>query len=138
MTSDKCISTYYIPKNLRESFKEFAYRLGKTASIALTEAIIEYMKNHAKEANGNITINVINPTFQSFTLVDKVMIKASLLENKQELNRLINVISRVQDEESKREFLIELAKRIQKAYEIYQRTQDKELGELLAKCEKMI
>jgi hypothetical protein len=138
MKSEKCISTYYLPKQLRSSFKEFAYRLGKTASIALAEAMSEYMRNHAQEVYGNVTINVINPTFQSFTLVDKVLIKASLLENKQELSRLINVVSRVQDEKAKTEFLVELAKRIQKAYEVYQRTKDEELGKLLAKCEQII
>jgi hypothetical protein len=138
MSNSKCISTYYIPKGLRESFRNFAKRIGKSASEAIAEAMIEYMRNHSHEIKGSITINVINPTMQNITYIDKVVMKASVFESKKELERLVGLVNRVKDNQAKQEFLVELAKCIQKAYKVYQQTNDKELGELLAKCGEIL
>jgi hypothetical protein len=138
VASPKCISTYYIPRELRKGFREFAVRLGKSASQAIAEAMLEYMHNHSHEIQGSITINVINPTLQNITYIDKVVMKASAYESKKELERLVNLVNRVNDNESRQEFLIELAKWIQRAYKVYQQTNDKELGELLAKCGEIL
>jgi len=120
-----------IPKTIKENFKKFCVLANKTMTQAVCEAISEYLANHQYEVRSNITININ-------TMNVNIYVKAKVTENKAELKRLLTIVKNIKDPQARTDFLVELAKRIQKAYEVYEKTKDPELGELLKECEKYI
>jgi hypothetical protein len=124
-----------IPKTIKENFKKFCILANKTITQAVCEAISEYMMNHQYEAKSNITINI---NTMNVYVTKNIYVKAKIAENKADLQRLLNIVKNMKDPQTKTDFLVELAKRIQKAYEVYEKTKDPKLGELLKECEKYI
>ena len=124
-----------IPKTIKENFKKFCVLANKTMSQAVYEAISEYLANHQYEVRGNITINI---NTMNVYVTKNIYVKAKVTENKAELKRLLTIVKNIKDPQARTDFLVELAKRIQKAYEVYEKTKDPELGELLKECEKYI
>jgi len=120
-----------IPKTIKENFKKFCVLSNKTMAQAVYEAISEYLANHQYEVRSNITININ-------TMSVNIYVKAKVTENKAELKRLLTIVKNIKDPQARTDFLVELAKRIQKAYEVYEKTKDRELGELLKECEKYL
>ena len=120
-----------IPKSVKENFLKFCVLANKTTSQAVCEAISEYLTNHQYEVRSNITININ-------TMNVNIYVKAKVTENKAELKRLLTIVKNIKDPQARTDFLVELAKRIQKAYEVYEKTKDPELGELLKECEKYL
>jgi hypothetical protein len=120
-----------IPKTIKENFKKFCVLANKTMTQAVCEAISEYLANHQYEVRSNITININ-------TMNVNIYVKAKVTENKAELKRLLTIVKNIKDPQARTDFLVELAKRIQKAYEVYEKTKDPELGELLKECEKYL
>jgi hypothetical protein len=124
-----------IPKTIKENFKKFCVLSNKTITQAVCEAISEYLANHQYEVRSNITINI---NTMNVSITKNIYVKAKISENKADLQRLLNIVKNMKDPQAKTDFLVELAKKIQKAYKVYEKTRDPELGELLKQCEKYI
>ena len=134
-----CIAHYYIPLALRDEFKNFAYRLCKSASEALIQAMEEFMERHAQEAQPIvINYNQYNLTNIKIDNIINLTNKAKVKNIIQEIEHLLNLLERVKDEESRKEFYHKLMKKLEKAGKIYQETKDEELAEAIEKCKKYV
>jgi predicted DNA-binding protein len=125
---------FYIPKNIHNLLKNLAPKHNKTMSRIVTEAVIEYFNKYGY-GMGEVTINVIQPTYYQVNKYINVVNKAEAYEAKTELQRLIKVIQKIEDKQQKTNMLVELAKCVQKAFKALEKTQDPELEALIKTSE---
>jgi hypothetical protein len=125
----QCI--FRIDRQLYENFRLVARRLGLSANKAIEHLIIRFIIENAEKANA--TVNIYQPISCTITVGDK----AKLFLVKTDLERQLSVLERIEKREDaagKRDILVELAKLLKKAEDLYKRTMDPELGRLLERA----
>jgi hypothetical protein len=112
-----------------DAFKFVARRLGLLLQDAADEAFLKWARDNAPQANVNIVSYY--PISVSLNVFDKAEIKLA----RDELVRVLGIMKSVQDKQAQADFVVELAKTIQKTRTTFQQTRDPDLEKLLCEAE---
>src|SRR5712692_602792 len=131
---------FRIRLDIAAEFKKASNILGLSETEAAELAFLEWLEKHADEAQQRLEIYsrrgiVIE---HAGTVNVGVFQRAEVWKAREELERLITILPRVQDPATKRKFKRDLAGAISRTQPVFVKTRDPELSELVRKAEALL